>query len=179
MIEYIFLIIIIIYLVIISFFIFKTKGKQYELFEYNYNDLCLGNISDNCPNNANGNFYCLIKWKTMKDHYLSSISINEISKDNYYTENYWITILDQKTNTTVGSVRWSYLYYQESATPDKIKTTVPYLKSYVTAASGLLNNLQNCKIITDFRKDVRKVHFFSDHSQNKSLMQIFNSSMNK
>jgi hypothetical protein len=175
MIEWIFLIIIIIYLIILSFFIFEIQGKQYELFEYNYNDLCLGNIKDNCPNNANGNFYSMIQWKTMNNHYLSSISISEASKNNYYTENYWITILDQKTNITVGTVRWSYLYYQDSKTPDKIKTNVPYLKSYVSAASGLLNKLQNCKIITDFENDVRKIHIFSDHPQNKSLMQIFNS----
>ena len=175
MIEWIFMIIIIIYLVIISFFIFQVKGKKYELFEYNYKDFCFGNIPDNCPNNANGNFYCLLKWKTKNSQYLGSLSVNEVSTDNYYTESYWITILDKKKNITVGSVRWSFLYYQKNANPDKIKTTVPFIKSYVSAASGLLNNLQNCKILTDFRKDLRKIYIFSDHPQNKSLMQIFNS----
>jgi hypothetical protein len=169
------LVIVCIILIIIFSFLLKNKyGKQYEVFEYDYNKLCRGHIEDNCPNNANGNFYALLKWiGADSEQYLGTISINETSVDGYYTENYWVTIVDLQTQITVGTMRWSNLYFQK-LTPkenvkDVIKTKIPFLRTYVTAASGILNKLQNSNIVTDYRKDIRRIYVYNNINIKKKL----------
>jgi hypothetical protein len=166
-------ILITIYTIVISVYFFRPQKKQYQLFEYNYDDLCIGIIKDNCPNNANQNYYSLIACKTMSSNNLGSVYISKTSKDNYYTLNFWITILDKKTKVTIGTLRWSNLYFQNTINEkDVFKTTVPFVTSYISAASGILKNLIDCKVITDFRKHIRKIHIFSRHYSKKNIEKV-------
>jgi len=166
-------IIIAIYTIAISVYFFYQTKKQYQLFEYKYDDLCIGIIKDNCPNNANQNYYNLISCKTMSNNNLGSVYISKTSTDNYYTLNFWITILDKKTKVTIGTLRWSNLYFQNTRDEkDVFKTTVPFVTSYISAASGILKNLINCKVIIDFRKNARQIHIFSKNYSEKDIQKV-------
>jgi hypothetical protein len=162
-----------IYTVVISVYYFHPTKKHYQRFEYKYDDLCIGIIKDNCPSNANQNYYNLISCKTMNSNNLGSVYISKTSTDNYYTLNFWITILDQKTKVTIGTLRWSNLYFQNTRDEkDVFKTTVPFVTSYISAASGILENLINCKVITDFRSNIRKIHIFSKNYSEKDIQKV-------
>ena len=52
---------------------------------------------------------------------------------------------------------------------DAFKTTVPFVTSNISAASGILKQFINCKVIIDFRKDIRRIHIFSKHYDEKEI----------
>jgi hypothetical protein len=162
-------VIVLIYTILISLYTFCEK-KQYQLFEYNHNDLCIGEIKDNCPKNANLNYYNLIDCKSMSNDFLASLYISKTSTNNYYTSNFWITIINKNTKVTVGTLRWSNLYFQNTRDEkDAFKTTEPFVTSNISAASGILKQFINCKVIIDFRKDIRRIHIFSRHYDEKKI----------
>jgi hypothetical protein len=159
-------IIIVIYTIVISVYVFQPTKKQYQLFEYNYDDLCIGVIKDNCPKNANQDYYSLLSNKTLGENNIASIYIVETSINNYYTLNFWITILNKNTKVTEGTLRWSCLYFQNTINErDVFKTTVPFVSSYISAASGTMEKFINSKVIVDFRNNIRKIHIFSNYSE--------------
>jgi len=167
-------IIIVIYTIVISVFLFRPTEKQYQLYEYNYNDLCIGIIKDNCPKNANQDYYCLLlSNKSLGENHIASVYITKTSINNYYTLNFWITILNKKTKVTVGTLRWSCLYFQNTINErDVFKTTVPFVSSYISAASGTLEKFINCKVIIDFRNNIRKIHIFSKFYSEKEIQKM-------
>lgn len=170
-------IIIIVYIIVITVYVFPTTKKQYQLFEYNYDDLCIGIIKDNCPKNANQDYYGLLSNKKLGENQLASIFITKTSIKDYYTLNFWITILNKKTKVTVGTLRWSCLYFQNTIDEQHVyKTTVPFVVSYISAASGTLEQFINCKVVVDFRNNIRKIHIFSAHYTEERIQKLIHSS---
>jgi hypothetical protein len=175
------LIALIIGVIIVSVFLgitFKTVKKVYELFEFNFNEMCLsdfykGNIHEKAKvcldNTFYGNQVCLLNWVSNKNkndftcfYYVLQTSLKGKDGHVYTNNNFWITIYSKKYKETVGSARWSNTYMSRGS--NKGKADIPFSHSIMTATSGNLIHLQGAEIITDYRNDVRKIHVFSKGS---------------
>jgi len=160
----------------------NPKEKLYELFTYDYDQLCQAPFEYNnqsyktCTKNVFNGFQTIIlDWPNNKKKnnyicYYFYLATNYLTDDEnlYYNTNYWLTIYDKNIKETVGTARWSNCYKNKSRKVfNKFKTgkaNVPFVKSYITATSGILEKFQNANIIVDFTEDVRKIHIYTDGS---------------
>jgi len=149
----------------------NNNKKYHEIFEYNWNELCISEIekkiTNYCPNNLsffNGNFYAILSWnKLKKDQYATlyqlSSTINKIE-----SENFWLSIYDNNSKETIGTARWSCCTLQPKF---KVvgKSSSKFKYSQISAASGVLNHFQNQNILIDYRDKIRKIHLYSKDYQ--------------
>lgn len=138
------------------------KPAAYEMFTFDYNDLCIGTIKNvNCAS-TNADFYGIVDWKGAPPHTLCTVYITSNSFKKYKTSNYWITAADSKSFKTIGTLRWSLLYYDTHSGQNNFKTTMPDVHSFVSAASGVFQNLSTAELFMDFTTNMRKIHVFTD-----------------
>lgn len=172
-------------IIIVSVYLVKsipTQKKVFEIFEYDYNKLCKGNfyagdINAHDPtcikNSFYGNQVCLLDWVSNKNkqdfvcfYYLLQTSLKGNDGLIYTNNNFWITVYSKKNKDTAGSARWSNTYLSRGNTSGK--ADVPFAHSIMTATSGNLNHIQGAEILSDYRKDIRRIYMYSAGSyQNK------------
>ena len=140
-------------------------GNAYEIFTFNYDDLCIGEIKNTNCASTNADFYGIVDWKGAPAHTLCTVYITSNSLKKYKTSNYWITAGDSRTFQTTGTLRWSLLYYDTHSGQDNFKTTIPNVRSFVSAASGVFKNLSNAYLLMDFSSSIRKIHVFTDEKR--------------
>ena len=153
------------------------KEKSYDLFEYEYDQLCRGIIPNlNCSkgHHMNGNYYSTLRWKTSPSDYVCTVYITSIYVNEMWTDNWWITVYDKTNKTTAGTLRWSSVYSQPFDSKDLLKTTVPFIRSFITAGSHLLQKYQNATCVVDYRNNTRKIHIFTQgvHPDLEQEMEI-------
>jgi len=163
-ISFLFIIVILLY---VYFLLRDTKKatNAYEMFTYKYDDLCIGEIKNKNCNTTNADFYGIVNWSGAPPHTLCTIYITSNSLKRYKTSNYWITAADSRTFQTIGTLRWSLLYYDTHSGQSNFKTTIPNVRSFVSAASGVFQKLSNANLYMDFSKTVRKIHVFTNEKQ--------------
>jgi hypothetical protein len=140
----------------------KTASDAYEIFTFNYDELCIGEIKNTNCASTNADFYGIVDWKRAPPHTLCTVYITSNSLKKYKTSNYWITAADSSTFKTIGTLRWSLLYYDTHSGEDDLKTTLPNVRSFVSAASGVFQNLSNAHLLMDFSSSIRKIHVFTN-----------------
>jgi hypothetical protein len=159
--------------------------KSYDLFKYEYFGLCQGPVQfdthsyKTCtPQVFNGFQTVILDWASNKDKnnficyyfYLGSNYLND--KDElYYSNNFWLTIFDKKLKETVGTARWSNCYKNNKRKLNKLnpaltaaKTNVPFIKTYITATSGVLEKYQNSNLLWEQVGNQRFIHIYTDGS---------------
>lgn len=159
---FVFVLVIILYVYLGIQYSKNKKQAGYEVFTFDYNELCIGTIKNvNCAF-TNADFYGIVDWKNAPPNILCTVYITSNSFKNHKTSNYWITAADSKPFKTIGTLRWSILYYDTHSGQNNYKTTIPSAHSFISAASGVFENLANAEILMDFSTNRRKIHVFTD-----------------
>jgi len=144
--------------------IYPRVPQKFELFSYNKNDVCIGELvkkeNPNCPKNKfNGIHYVKLNWNNAKKNQYATLYITVAEDDEIQTKNYWLSIYDDKNKETIGTLRWTNCQLQNS----KI------VRSSISAASGILQLYQNQNVLIDFRTENIKLYIYTNKIDNSTI----------
>jgi len=166
--------VLILFILIISKLV-KKKKLKYEMFTYEKNKICIGellkirNPGGNellyCPRNKfNGTIYTTLTWNNSSKNQHSTLYITVAENVSIQTNNYWLSIYDDKTKLTIGTLRWTTCQTKN----EKI------IKSKVSAASGILQDYQNENILIDSQDNVIKLYIYTSGIKNTDINKYYN-----
>jgi len=142
-----------------------TKNYGFDVFEYDFKKLCVSQfnkiVNKVCPKTSyHGNFHILLKWDKLLPNQFATLYQLSSTQFRLTTENFWLSVYDASKNETIGAVRWTLV---QVTSKQKIvgKTTAPFKKGNISAASGILSHWQNQNIIIDYRDNMRKIYLYS------------------
>lgn len=169
------ILVLILFILIISKLV-KKKKLKYELFTYNKKKVCSGELIhiknptarefSNCPySKFNGTIYTILNWNNSNKNQHSTLYITVAENLFIRTNNYWLSIYDDKTKLTIGTLRWTTC---QTTNHESI------IKSKISAASGILQDYQNENIIIDSQENEVKLYVYTSGIKNTDINRYYN-----
>lgn len=174
----IFNIILLIWVIVILFP--KMTAKSLDVFEYNFDDWCISQFLPRYPKSQkthcasfvqNGTSFVRLHWISNNDsdryvcQYYDASSEYVINNNQMFSnDNLWLTIFDKKNGTVAGTARFSTAYIQSLQNYKLFKTVLPFLKTKITSASGILQKYQNGFFVIDLRQKKRRLYLYTSDS---------------